>query len=101
MFKILKKVEFRPEENKMRSVADTLNASQIFNSRKSSNLKFLLKKRFDWMNEFINKSDVGIEVGSGAGFAKYFIKNRNLKLTDLSNDSHLVFNNIDAQNTNF
>ena len=101
MFKILKKVEFSPEENKMRSVADTLNATQIFNSRKSSNLKFLLKKRFEWMNKFINKNDVGIEVGSGAGFAKHFIKNKNLKLTDLSNDSHLDFKNIDAQNTNF
>ena len=29
MFKILKKVEFRPEENKMRSVADTLNATNF------------------------------------------------------------------------
>ena len=48
MFKILKKVEFSPEENKMRSVADTLNASQIFNSRKSSNLKFLLKNVRLW-----------------------------------------------------
>ena len=53
------------------------------------------------MNKFINTHDVGIEVGSGAGFAKYFIKNRNLKLTDLSNDSHLDFKNVDAQNTNF
>ena len=53
------------------------------------------------MNKFINKNDVGIEVGSGAGFAKYFIKNKNLKLTDLSNDSHLDFKNIDAQNTKF
>ena len=85
----------------MRSVADTLNATQIFNSRKSSNLKFLLKKRFEWMNKSLIKMMSGLEVGSGAGFAKYFIKNKNLKLTDLSNDSHLDFKNIDAQNTNF
>ena len=58
MFKILKKVEFSPEENKMRSVADTLNATQIFNSRKSSNLKFLLKKRFEWMNKFIKSQKI-------------------------------------------
>ena len=101
MFKILKKVEFKPEDNKMKSVADTLNASQIFNSRKSNNLKFLLKQRFDWMNKFIDINDIGIEVGSGAGFAKYFIKNKNFKLSDISNDQHLDFKNVDAQYTNF
>jgi len=101
MFRIIKKIEFKPEENNMRSVADTITASQIFNSRKSSNLKFLLKKRFDWMNKFIGPNDTGIEVGSGAGFAKYFIKNKNFKLTDMSSNSHLDYNNVDAQNTNF
>ena len=53
------------------------------------------------MNEFINEDDVGIEVGSGAGFSKEFIKNKNFKLTDLGEDSHLDFKNIDAQNTGF
>ena len=32
---------------------------------------------------------------------KRFIKNKNLKLTDLGNDKHLDFKNIDAQNTGF
>ena len=52
------------------------------------------------MNDFINEEDIGIEVGSGAGL-KDFIKNKNLKLTDLGNDKHLDFKNIDAQNTGF
>lgn len=101
MLKILKKIKFKPKENKMRSFGDTQNASQIFNSNKSSNLKFLLQQRFNWMNKFIDENDSGIEVGSGAGFSKYFIKNKNFKLTDMSDDSHLDYKNIDAQNTNF
>ena len=50
------------------------------------------------MNNFIKDDDVGIEEGSGAGFAKDFIKNSNLKLTDLGDDDHLDFKKIDAQN---
>ena len=53
------------------------------------------------MNKFIKESDHGIEVGSGAGFSKDFIKNKNFKLTDLGNDEHLDYKNIDAQNTGF
>jgi SAM-dependent methyltransferase len=85
----------------MKSIANTESAIKIFNKRKSKNLQFLLKQRFNWMNKFINDDDVGIEVGSGAGFAKFYIKNKNLKLTDLSFDSHLDFGGIDAQSTNF
>ena len=61
----------------------------------------LLKKRFSWMNDFILEHHVGIEVGSGAGFSKDFISNKNFKLTDLGTDDHLDFKNIDAQDTGF
>ena len=54
MFKIVDKVEFTHEENKMQSIADTNEAIKIFNSNKSKNLRFLLKQRFNWMNKFIN-----------------------------------------------
>ena len=101
MIKIFKKVQFSKEENRMRSIANTQIARDLYFSSKSSNLKFLLKERFDWMNKFIDEDDNGIEVGSGAGFSKEFIKNKNFKLTDLGNDSHLDFKNIDAQNTGF
>ena len=53
------------------------------------------------MNNFIKDADIGIEVGSGAGFSKEFINNKNFKLTDLGDDEHLDFKNIDAQNTGF
>ena len=56
-------------------------------------MKFLLNERFGWMNKFINEEEKGIEVGSGAGFAKFFISNKNFKTSDLSDDEHLDFKN--------
>jgi SAM-dependent methyltransferase len=101
MFKILNKIQFSPEANKMESVANTDIALKRFNSLESKNLEFLLRQRFEWMNEHINENDVGVEVGSGAGFTKFFIKNKNFKMSDLSEDNHLDFKKVDAQATNF
>jgi len=101
MFKLFNKIQFSRQANRMRTIGDTKIAREIYNSSKSQNLKFLLNERFSWMNRYINENDVGIEVGSGAGFTKDFIKNKNLKLTDMRDDEHLDYKNIDAQNTNF
>ena len=101
MIKLFNKVQFSNEENRMKSIANTKIARELYYSSKSKNVRFLLDKRFSWMNNFINENDIGIEVGSGAGFSKDFIKNKNFKLTDLGNDGHLDVKNIDAQNTGF
>lgn len=101
MIKIKEKVEFSKHENRMSSVANTKAARDMYYSSKYLNVKFLLEKRFSWMNAFIEEKDRGIEVGSGAGFLKDFIQNKNLKLTDLGDDQHLDFTNIDAQKTGF
>ncbi len=99
MFRIIKKIHFSANENRMNSIADTKIARKMYYSRKSKNIEFLLKKRFSWMNNFIKETDIGIEVGAGAGFSRDFIKNKNLRLSDMSNDDHLDLVNIDAQNT--
>ena len=101
MFKIKEKIQFSKEDNRMQSIANTKVARETYYSNKYNNVKFLLSKRFGWMNKFIKELDNGIEVGSGAGFSKDFIKNKNFKLTDLGNDEHLDYKNIDAQNTGF
>ncbi|MDA8771258.1 class I SAM-dependent methyltransferase [Candidatus Pelagibacter bacterium] len=85
----------------MTYIADTKKARELYFSNKSNNLKFLLEKRFSWMNDFIKEDHVGIEMGSGTGFSKEFIKNKNFKLSDIGKDSHLDYKNIDAQNTGF
>ena len=101
MIKFLNKIQFSANENRMKSIANTKIARELYYSSKSKNLRYLLEKRFSWMNNFINKNDIGIEVGSGAGFSKEFIENKNFKLTDLGKDDHLDYKNIDAQNTGF
>ena len=100
MIKIVKKIKFSNDENRMSSVANTVKA-KVFTTHQNLKTLDLLEKRFSWMNNFIDEKHVGIEVGSGAGFLRDFIKNKNLKLTDLGNDEHLDFKNIDAQNTGF
>ena len=101
MLKICKKIQFPKNSNRMKAIANTKIARELYYSSKSNNLRFLLNKRFGWMNSFINQNDHGIEVGSGAGFTKDYIENKNLKLTDLNEDPHLDYKNIDAQSTGF
>ncbi len=101
MIKLFKKVKFSKDENKMNSLANTKIARSLYYSSKSQNVKFLLNKRFSWMNSYIKDNATGIEVGSGAGFSREFIKSKNFKLSDLGEDDHLDFKNIDAQNTGF
>ena len=101
MIKIFRKIQFSHNENRMKSIADTKIARELYYSSKSKNVKFLLNERFSWMNDFIQDEETGIEVGSGAGFSKDFIKNKNFKLTDIGEDDHLDFKNIDAQSTGF
>ena len=101
MIKISNKIEFTSDENRMSSIANTKKARELYYLNESKNVKFLLKKRFSWMNNFIRENDIGIEVGSGAGFTKEFINNKNFKLTDIGEDKHLDFQNVDAQSTSF
>jgi len=101
MIKIKNKVIFQKRENRMQSVSSTQEARKIYFNSKSKNLNFLLQQRYNWMNDFILENDHGIDLGSGAGFSKFYINNKNLKLTDLSEDDHIDIKNVDAQNTNF
>ena len=101
MFKILKKTKFTKKENKMKDFGNIDEAIKYFKEGKNKNLYFVLKKRFEWMNKYIKKDDVGLEVGAGAGFSKEFILNKNLKISDFSDHKHLDYKNIDAHNTKF
>ena len=60
----------------------------------------MLTKRYTWMNNYIKSTDIGLEVGAGAGLSKKFILNKNLEISDFSDHQHLDIKNIDAQDTN-
>ena len=89
MLKIKKKIKFTHSENRMQQEGDVRLSINSFDKNKNKNLFALLKERFDWMNDFIQKNDKGIEVGAAAGFSILFIKSNNFKIRDYSNYSHL------------
>ncbi len=78
---------------------DVAEMRAYYFKNESSNLKFLLEKRFGWMNNFIKNEDNGIELGSGTGLSKLFIKCRHFRITDLNNNEWLDDKNIDALGT--
>ncbi len=99
MLRIKDKIKFRHSENIMKQEGDVKQSINRIDGNK--NLFTLLDERFQWMNNFINENDKGIEVGAAAGFSKKFIKSKNFKISDYDNLSHLDYKNIDAQNTGF
>ena len=99
--KILKKVKFTKNQNRMKVVGNVDDARNYFKKKKNKNLYFLVKKRYEWMNNYIKIDDIGIEFGSGSGLSKEFIQNNNLKICDFSDHEHLDYKNIDAQDTKF
>ena len=99
MLKIKDKIKFKHTENLMKQEGEIVRS--INDIDKNKNLYMLLDERFSWMNNFIKPDDKGIEVGAAAGFSKKFIKNKNFKISDYANLSHLDYKNIDAQNTGF
>ena len=89
--KILKKVKFTKNQNRMNAVGNVEEALNYFKTKKNKNLYFLTKKRYEWMNNYIKKNDIGIEVGAGPGLSKEFIQNNNLKISDFSDHQHLDY----------
>ena len=100
MIRLINKIQFKATDNRMQHMSDIKIAIDRYKN-KTKNLDFLLRKRFSWMNNFIEKNQNGIEVGSGVGFSKDYIDNEKLKITDISSDNHLDYKNIDAQSTGF
>lgn len=100
MFINLKEYFPKHEENRMSHEGDVVYARENYYNNKPSNLYYLVKKRYSWMNKYIKESDIGIELGCGAGFGKDFIKCKNFTLTD--NASHpWVEKKVDAMSTPF
>jgi len=99
MFKIINKIKFSHDENRMKSEGDVNSSLNHFD--KNKNLQVLLNQRFKWMNNFIKENNKGLEVGADAGFSKNFIRCKDFKISDFSDHTHLDYKKIDAQNTGF
>ncbi len=98
---MLKRYISKHEENKLSHEGDVVYARKFYYSKKPNNLIFLLKKRFTWMNKYINKEDKVLEVGCGSGISRDFIrKDCNLLLTDFA-EHPWVEKKVDALDTKF
>jgi len=82
----------------MKNEGDVKTARERFLNERPTNLNFLLSSRYSWMNEFTNNKKKVIEIGSGAGFSKEFIRNKNLELTDYNSPYDWIDGNVDALN---
>lgn len=89
------------DENRMMHEGDVVRAREKFFAMKTQNLRFLLEKRYAWMNRFIDPEATGIEVGAGAGFSKEFIRCENYQTTDFAEHPWIDITNVDAMETPF
>jgi SAM-dependent methyltransferase len=71
------------EKNLMRHEGDVELARRNFLQNRPSNLAYLLTTRFSWMEPYSNGAKEIVEIGSGHGLIKEFLKNPNLKLSDV------------------
>lgn len=87
-------------DNLMKNEGNTKKAREAFLSTKNLILYNLVKDRYSWMNTYINAKDRKImELGCGMGVSKLFIKNKYLKLTDIT-ANEWVDEVVDALNIN-
>jgi len=76
-------------------------ARRIYIQKKNSNLNYLIKHRFIWMNEFIENNWAGVELGSGIGASKDFIIAKQFLTTDFADSSWIDVRNVNAMSTPF
>ena len=72
--------EFNPKRIKK---CDTYKSRSIIIKNTNKNLRYLLEKRFFWMNKFIKRKKNIIELGSGNGSLTKILKSKNILLTDI------------------
>ena len=58
----------------MARVGDTAWVREDFLSRRPAALEHLLKHRFGWMNSYLRSGDRGCELGSGAAFSQFHLR---------------------------
>ena len=83
--------QFFPDHdaNKMANEGDVVGARQRFLAKRPNNLRYLLEKRFGWMNAYIKPGMNAIELGSGAGFLGLFVE-APIALSDVDNPPRVI-----------
>lgn len=94
---------FKPDHgsNRMKGEGDVVAARRHYFESRSANLEFLLRGRYEWMNQWIPEQGQGIEIGCGTGLSREFIRSRNYKLTDYADHDWIDITNVNAMETPF
>jgi SAM-dependent methyltransferase len=83
-------------DNLMSSEGSVSDARERFLATRFPNVEFLLKFRYEWMNEYLKSDSVIIEVGAGAGFSPLYLDEKPI-LTDAAHNPWIE-KYIDATN---
>jgi SAM-dependent methyltransferase len=62
---------------------DVVRAREAFARRPGRNLRYLLHKRFSWMQPYLGSETFAVELGCGAGFSEMYLRAGRLELTDV------------------
>lgn len=86
--KIFLKDTYFPDHrlNRMQSEGDVSAAREAFFASRFRNLDYLLKSRYEWMNNHIQDDWKVIEIGAGAGFSELYLKQKPF-MTDVVKNS--------------
>ena len=84
------------EDNLMGSEGSVALARETFLEKRFRNLDYLLRFRYEWMNQYLEENKVIIELGAGAGFSPLYLSQKPI-ITDAANNPW-VEKFIDATN---
>lgn len=90
-----------PNASRMRESGDLTSARQTYWERPSRNLHYLLRRRYEWCNDFVSPDHDGVELAAGIGAARDFVRCRSLLLTDIEDGDWLDMAGVDATATPF
>ena len=71
-----------PSKDRLLNAGDLTESRRSHTESKFNNLDHLLHARYGWMQKFVRDKEVIIEVGAGAGFASFYLKQK-IILTDV------------------
>jgi SAM-dependent methyltransferase len=91
----------KPEDNRMGNHGDVAEARRSYFSRKSKNLEYLIRTRYEWLNDHVGPADRGVELGAGIAVGSTFVRAKELLQTDMSDGDWLDVTFVDAIATPF
>jgi SAM-dependent methyltransferase len=88
--------------SRMGNHGDLAEARRRYLERPTRNLRHLLRRRYEWLNEHIDPAHHdGVELAAGMGVARDHVRARSFQLTDVAHGDWLDLGGVDATATPF